>query len=83
MISPSTAPMIPIVGANPPADSNTFASCSARASATSLSSSIIDRISSRSAPSTASSNAFRKYGSLALIASCSRLTSPFLRAITA
>ena len=60
-ISPSTAPMMPMVGEKPPADSKTWGMCSSCSAWLSSSSSIILRSSCGSVPSTASmSDFFRK-----------------------
>src|SRR5882762_7647614 len=75
--------MMPMVGQNPPADSNTLGMCSSCSAWLSSSSSIILRISLGSVPSTASINDFLKKGSATLLSSESRATIPSFLALCA
>src|SRR3954452_12546306 len=82
-INPSTAPIIPTVGENPPADSKTAGKRSSRSAWFAISSSIILRNSCGSVPSTASINDFFKNGSVICANSESSDTIPSRRALFA
>src|SRR5208283_697038 len=82
-MSPNTAPMMPMVGEKPPADSKTLGMLSSCSAWLSSSNCIILRSSCGSVPSTASIRDFRMNGSWMEGKSASRETMPSLRALLA